>query len=268
MTRCGNRPNIPVMKDNRSSQPAGAPAPGKTNGDIPELCRECTARHNGICGALTVAELIEFNRLSVQREFDAGQTLMADAEDFPFFATVLNGVVKLSKTLADGRQQIVGLQFAPDFLGRPFHRQSNLSVEAASDVKLCTMARSCFETMMEKMPGLQQRLFRQVLLELDESRQWLVTLGRKTARERVASFLYMIARHASHKTGMDLDQANEVSFDLPLTRTDMADFLGLTIETVSRQLTKLKREGLISIFHNRHITVPDLEKLKQAGEEE
>ena len=188
---------------------------------------------------------------------------MPDAEEFPFFASVLNGVVKLSKTLVDGRQQIVGLQFAPDFLGRPFHTESHLSVEAATDVKLCTLARSSFEHMLENIPGLQQKLLRQTLLELDESREWLVTLGRKSARERVASFLSMIAQHVP-RTGSTGNP--EITFDLPLTRADMADFLGLTIETVSRQLTKLKGEGLINITHNRHVSVPDMDKLKKASE--
>jgi len=229
---------------------------------IPELCKECTARHKGICGALTPDELVELNKISRQKSFKDGQTLVAEEEEFPFFASVLEGVVKLSKTLPDGRQQIVGLQFAPDFMGRPFQTESHLSVETASKVKLCTVPRSGFEKMLASIPQLQQRLFRQTLIELDESREWLVALGRKTASERVASFLYMIAKHIP----CTQEEKNTISFDLPLTRADMADFLGLTIETVSRQLSKLKNQKIVSISHNRHIVIYDMKSLQEASQ--
>ncbi len=236
----------------------------KTDRDktMPELCQECTARHKGICGALNPAELVELNAIAKQKSFASGLTLVADEEEFPYFANVLKGVIKLSKTLPDGRQQIVGLQFAPDFMGRPFQQESRLSVETASPVKLCTIPRKGFEKMLSDFPELQKRLFRQTLIELDESREWQVTLGRKTAGERVASFLHMIARH----TG-DLENGEiAVSFDLPLTRADMADFLGLTIETVSRQLSKLKKQKIISISHTRHIEILDLNRLETSSQ--
>ncbi len=243
------------MTDNNTDCTQGSQA-------VPELCQECTARHKGICGALTPDELVELNRISRQKSFESGLTLVADEEEFPYFASVLSGVVKLSKTLPDGRQQIVGLQFAPDFMGRPFQSESRLSVETASPVKLCTVPRKGFEKMLADIPQLQQRLFRQTLIELDEAREWQVTLGRKTASEKVSSFLHMIARHIASPAETD----TPVSFDLPLTRADMADFLGLTIETVSRQLSKLKKQGVISISHTRHIEILNMELLEEASQ--
>lgn len=234
--------------------------------EVPDLCKQCEARHKGICGALTARELHHMNEISHKKDFESGSILVGDEEEFPFFANVLSGVLKLAKILPDGRQQIVGLQYAPDFMGRPFHSESHLSVEAASDVYLCTIPRQGFEKMLLETPELQQRLLKQTLLELDESRDWLVTLGRKSARERVANFLTMIAQHVPTETKAD-GQNHQISFDLPLSRADMADFLGLTIETVSRQLTRLKKDGLIQISHNRHIIIPDLGLLKQAGED-
>ena len=240
------------MTDDKSDGGIGSQA-------IPVLCQECTARHKGICGALQPAELAELNRISKQKSFDSGLTLVADEEEFPFFANVLTGVVKLSKTLPDGRQQIVGLQFAPDFMGRPFQSESRMSVETASPVKLCTIPRKGFEKMLSEIPQLQQRLFRQTLVELDEARDWQVALGRKTAEEKVASFLHMIANHIPVPEEIT---GQVVSFDLPLTRSDMADFLGLTIETVSRQLSKLKKLDIISISHTRHIEILDMKRLE------
>ena len=150
------------------------------------------------------------------------------------YANLLQGVVRLSKMLADGRQQIVGLQFPPDFIGRPFGDESRLSAEAASDVEVCTFTRAVLRDMIRRYPELEHQLFRQTLAELDDSREWLLAIGRKTARERVASLLYMIGTHVPDVSRLAARQRTNVTFDLPLSRTDMADFLGLTIETVSR----------------------------------
>ncbi len=233
---------------------------------MPSLCMACTARHRGICGALEDHELRELAGRTAKRRVDAGRTLQADGEQVAGYANLLQGVVKLSKTLADGRQQIVGLQFPPDFVGRPFGRESRLSAEAVSEVELCTFPRAVLEDMLQRHPELERRLFEQTLLELDEARDWLLTLGRKTARERVASLLYMIARHVPAETPDDAAERSSVSFDLPLTRADMADFLGLTIETVSRQITRLRQEGIIKLMANRQITVPELDRLAAAAE--
>ena len=183
--------------------------------------------------------------------------MIGDAEPVESYSNVLSGVVKLTKTLSDGRQQIVGLQFAPDFLGRPFKSESDVRAEAATGVSLCSFPKVTVERMMKEAPALEQRLLRQTLKELDEAREWMVTLGRKTAAEKVANFLLLIARNIDPAAPSD----RKVKFNLPLTRADIADFLGLTIETVSRQLTKLRAERIIQIENNRTITVHDIARL-------
>jgi CRP/FNR family transcriptional regulator len=175
------------------------------------------------------------------------------------FSNILSGVVKLTKTLSDGREQIVGLQFAPDFLGRPFREESALTAQAATDVSLCSFPRATIEGMLKRSPGLEHRLLEQTLRELDEARDWMVTLGRKTAGEKVASFLMLIATYIDPEFD---PRAGSAVFDLPLTRAEIADFLGLTIETVSRQLTKLKADKVIEIENNRRITVENIERLR------
>jgi CRP/FNR family transcriptional regulator len=227
------------------------------NSDIPELCRACEARHKGICGALDADQLTRLSKVSMRRRTDAGSELVGEEQEVRSYANVLSGVVKLTKSMSDGRQQIVGLQFAPDFLGRPFNSSSTVSAEAASDVTLCAFPRSAIESMIREQPGLEHRLHEQALRELDEAREWMLTLGRKTAGEKVASFLHMIARNIDPESG----DAGRASFDLPLTRADMADFLGLTIETVSRQMTKLRKAGVIGIENNRHITIASMDRL-------
>jgi CRP/FNR family transcriptional regulator len=226
------------------------------NSDVPVLCRSCEARHRGICGALNPEELRNLAAYTHKAHHDAGSELIGEATPIDSYANVMKGVVKLTKGLEDGRQQVVGLQFAPDFLGRLFGRESTIGAEAASDVDLCVVPRTALEQMIAETPALEHRLMQQTLRELDEARDWMVTLGRKTASEKVASFLYLIATHLDPASG------SRRAFDLPLTRADIADFLGLTIETVSRQLSKLRAERIIEITNNRHVEVTNLATLK------
>ena len=225
--------------------------------DLPALCQNCDARRLGICGVLTPDQLSELTKATRHVRRPAGEELLADAMPIASYANVLSGVVKLSKVLEDGRQQLVGLQFAPDLLGRPFATQSRVSAEAASDVDLCIIPRSALEALLRQSTALERRLMMQALRELDEARDWMVTLGRKNAAEKVASFLYLIATHT--EPGAD---EPETSFDLPLSRADIGDFLGLTVETVSRQISRLKGDGVIEIVNFRHVTVPDLARLR------
>jgi CRP/FNR family transcriptional regulator len=225
---------------------------------VPVLCEACEARHRGVCGALNPEQLVALAKVSTKQKAGPGEELVGDAEAIDHYSNVLSGVVKLTKTLPDGRQQIVGLQFAPDFLGRPFKAESNVTAEAATTVELCSFPRRALERMMASQPGMEHRLLEQTLKELDQARDWMLTLGRKTAAEKVASFLLMIARNIDpgRQSG-----AGAITFDLPLSRSEIADFLGLTIETVSRQMTRLRSDGVIAVENNRHIVVGDLRRL-------
>jgi CRP/FNR family transcriptional regulator len=225
---------------------------------VPALCAACEARHRGVCGALEPEQLVALSKASSKQRVAPGVELVGDEEQVDHYSNILSGVVKLTKTLSDGRQQIVGLQFAPDFLGRPFRSESPTNAEAATDVSLCSFPRATIERMLRESPELEHRILRQTLKELDEARDWMVTLGRKTAAEKVASFLLLIARNVEPGR----EARKDVSFDLPLTRADIADFLGLTIETVSRQLTRLRTEGVIAIEHNRRVSVANMARLE------
>ena len=165
------------------------------------------------------------------------------------------------KTLPDGRQQVIGLLFAPDFLGRVFNDTNPYFAETATDAEICVFPRKQFEILLDEFPGLEHRLLTHTLSALDNARDWMVLLGRKTAQEKVASFLSLLADR-SMETGCKLISVNGTSFELPLTRNDMADYLGLTVETVSRQITRLKSSGVIELVDNRLISVPDVERLK------
>lgn len=196
-------------------------------------------------------ELVELARHTRVVREEAGTELAAEGMPIDTYANVMQGVVKLSKVLEDGRQQIVGLQFAPDFLGRLYNAESAVTAEAATAVQLCKVPRLALERLISQNPALEHRLMGQILRELDEARDWMVTLGRKTATEKLASFLLVIATHIDPNS-----QGQPVRiFDLPMTRADIADLLGLTIETVSRQMSKLRADRIIEITANRHVEI-------------
>ncbi len=233
------------------------------NSDVPAVCRACEARHKGVCGALDANQLLRLSKHTSRQDFRPEEELVPAGEEVHSYANIMNGVVKLTKLMADGRQQIVGLQFAPDFLGRPFKRQSDISAEAATSVNVCSFPRSAIEELIDESPEMQHRLHEQALKELDEAREWMLTLGRKSASEKVASFLYLIATHINPEFDFDTDS---IRFELPLKRADIADFLGLTIETVSRQITRLRKAGIIQVENNRTVVVPNLDRLLDACE--
>jgi len=223
--------------------------------EIPATCKLYEAWHGGLCGALEAGQLAELSKASSTHEFLAGAELSSDET----YSNLLSGVVKLTRKLANGRQQIVGFHFAPDFLGRPFEAKWPIKAEALTNVTLCSFPRAIIERMMNDSPALGHRLLKVALRELDEARDWLTALGHKTASEKVASFLLMIARNidpANHS-------ASSIDFDLPLTRADIADFLGLTIETVSRELSRLRTDRVIRIANKRHIRLESVAQLEE-----
>ena len=231
-------------------------------------CDTCTVRHRAVCGALNDVELSDLNRIGRIRKFRAGDIILADEEPTSFFANIMSGVVKLEKTSADGRQQIVGLVFASDFLGRAFSKSNPYFAQAATDVEACTFPQAAFEILLRQHPDLEHRLFENTLNELDSARDWMFVLGRKSAQEKVASFLHLIAKRQPLVGCCHDAEANPhaARFELPLTRADIADFLGLTIETVSRQLSHLKRQEIIQLVSGREVVVPDLRLLESKAQ--
>jgi CRP/FNR family transcriptional regulator len=231
-------------------------------------CDHCAIRHRALCGSLSRDELTELNKVARFRDVAAGGSIQRSAEHVQYFANVVSGVVKLTKSLSDGRQQIVGLQFSSNFLGRPYGQASTYDAEAATDVRLCTFPRPQFERLVREFPGLEHRLFENALTELDAARDWMLLLGRKSASEKVASFLMLVAENSRQVGCGGSDAETSAKFDLPLTRTEIADYLGLTIETVSRQLSRLRAQGAIRLDGPRTVIVPNLGRLAEAAEQQ
>ena len=236
--------------------------------DVLLRCDHCPVRHQAVCGAMNDDQIRKLAQIAHRKKIPSGQTIISDEEPVDFFANVISGAIKLTKTLPDGRQQIVGLLFPPDFLGRAYSRNNPYTAEAATDVEICAFPNAAFERLVAEHPEFQSRLFQHTLDELDAARDWMLRLGRKTAEEKVASFLLVLARRSMMTGCQHKGPAGVAAFELPLTRSDIADYLGLTLETVSRQISALKRDGVIQLQGKRHVTIPDMGRLmEEAGDD-
>lgn len=234
---------------------------GTTAGHSP--CSVCPIRERAVCAHCGCDELAALEGMKFYRSFEAGQPVVWAGDRMDFVASVVSGVATLTQTLDDGRTQMVGLLLPSDFLGRPGRDRAQYIVTAASDLTLCCFRRKPFEELMQRTPALGQRLLEMTLDELDAAREWLLLLGRKSAREKIASFLALIARREAALK--QRQPSGRMDFDLPLTREAMGDYLGLTIETVSRQISALRRDGIISLERSRRVTVPDFGALVTEG---
>ena len=222
-------------------------------------CEACPIRHKAVCARCDSDELSRLEEIKYYSTVAAGQNILWAGDRMDFVASIVSGVASLTQTMEDGRRQMVGLLLPSDFVGRPGREIASFDVTAVSETVICCFRRKPFERLLVEMPHIQQRLLEMALDELDSAREWMLLLGRKTAREKIASLLAIIARRASLKSILETDEA--VAFDLPLTREAMSDYLGLTLETVSRQISALKKEGVIKLEGNRHVIVPDMVRL-------
>ena len=231
-----------------------------------ERCGDCPIRYRAVCAHCESDELSRLEEMKVYRTFDAGQPIVWEGEPLDFVGSVVTGVATLTQTLEDGRTQMVGLLLPSDFLGRPNRERAAYNAVAATRLVMCCFRRKPFEDMLRTTPHVAHRLLEMTLDELDAAREWMLLLGRKTARERIASFLAILARRDAtlHKR----DAGGRMRIELPLTREAMADYLGLTLETVSRQISALKREGIIELDGKRGIVLPDFDRLvDEAGDD-
>ena len=229
-------------------------------------CGDCPIRHRAVCARCESDELAQLETMKYYRSYEAGQTLIWSGDRMDFVASVVTGIATLTQTLEDGRRQMVGLLLPSDFVGRPGRPTAAYDVTATTDVVMCCFRKKPFEDLMQRTPHIAQRLLEMTLDELDAAREWMLLLGRKTAREKIASLMAIIARRDA--TLKLKGGRGPLTFDLPLTREAMADYLGLTLETVSRQISALRKDGVIVLEGKRHVTVPDFNRLlAEAGDD-
>lgn len=226
-------------------------------------CDSCPIRHRAVCASCEPDELSLLDGIKTYRNYDAGQPIIFAGDQMPFVGSLVTGTATLEQMLEDGRKQTVGLLLPSDFIGRPGRDAAPYDVTAVTDVTLCCFQKTRFEELLRTTPHVSQRLLEMALDELDAARDWMLLLGRKTAREKIATFIVMIEKRV---TGPETDQSGNIRrITLPLTREAMSDYLGLTIETVSRQFSALKKEGLITLEGKRGVIIPDVDALRDVA---
>jgi len=206
-----------------------------------EACAVCEARPFSICAPLSTAELAELDRFSTTLHLPAGATFVHEGDPADHCFNITAGSAKIYKLLPDGRRQVIGFLFTGDFLGTATRGPYGISAEAMTPLSLCRFERTSFRAVLSRLPALEHALLDRTADELEAAREQMLLLGRKAARERVASFLLSLSRRAV-RLGRVADPVQ-----LPMGRTDIADYLGLTTETVSRVLTQLRTEGMIRL---------------------
>ena len=222
------------------------------------FCDACAIRNRAICADLDDSEIGLLNGIGRRRQLEAGEQLMWEGDEAVLVANVIDGVLKLASHSADGGEQILGLAYPSDFLGRPFGETAPYGVEALTEAQICVFERKDFDRFARDHPRLEHKLLERTLTELDRSRRWMMLLGRMNAGQKVASFLLELTDRLG-KAGA----GGETLVILPLSRQQMADVLGLTIETVSRQLSRLRSTGLIDTPSRREIVLRDRRELEE-----
>ncbi len=225
------------------------------------FCEACSIRNRAICADLDNGEIDLLNGIGRRRALKAGEQLLWEGEEAVLVANVIEGVLKLSTQTADGRAQILGLVYPSDFLGRPFGETTPYGVEALTDAHVCVFERKDFDRFAREHPRLEHRLLERTLAELDRTRRWMLLLGRMSAEQKLASFLLEMTDRLADAVPAQLDHAQLLV--LPLSRQQIADVLGLTIETVSRQFTRMKADGLIDLPSRREVVIVDRAGLEE-----
>lgn len=225
-------------------------------------CAGCGARAFSVCRDVKGPDLERLNALAETVTLQPGDVLAREGDPARHLFNVTAGSLRVYKLLPDGRRQITGFLFAGDFLGLAGGEAFGFTAEAMESSSLCRFRRDAYRTLVRETPDLEQALLTRTSHELAAAQNQMLLLGRKTAQERVASFLLDLPSHDPSRSAPD----NHVR--LPMTRAEIADYLGLTIETVSRVLSRLKASGVVRLvsLHELQVLWPDQLQAIASGE--
>jgi CRP/FNR family transcriptional regulator len=204
-------------------------------------CQNCPVQGLSLCNSLQFDELAELNAMVADVQYGDMNTLFDEDAPATFVHIITDGIVRLHRTLADGRRLILGFGMPGDFLGLSIHDRNAYSADAIGPVSTCKISLESFSELLDAKPHLMRRLHTETAHELTIAQDQMVILGRCNASEKLARFLLNMRNRWKRVNGQSAHIA------LPMTRQDIGDFLGLTIETVSRKFNSFAREKLIVI---------------------
>lgn len=239
---------------------ASRPAPAPVRGAVSDPCTTCTVRQLSLCAGLdgeTQGRLKAINQTAV---LEPHRLLFQEGDAADYVYTVTSGQVSLSMSLPDGRRQITEFLGPGDFIGLGLDSNTashSLTAETLTEVHACRFPRRAFAGLMEETPALGRRVLNFASRRIAAAREQQLMLGRKTAVERVASFLLQAARRSVARG------AAASPLTLAMTRGEIADHLGLTLETVSRGFSRLRQLGVIRLDGADRVTLNDLDRLAE-----
>ncbi len=220
-------------------------------------CDSCAVKNRAVCRAASQEAIDELNRFSSIRFFEKGSVIVSQDDESLVVGNVVGGIVKIINSFADGSHQIVGLLFPSDFFGRTFKSVSRFSYEAATDVVLCCIDRRHFEQVLHRYPEIEHELLLSTLDELDALREWIALIYCRTTLQRVATFMFILAKRSIHLRCGDPGQNGKTIISLPIDRRDIAAYIATTPETISRHIHVLERKGVIRILDSRNFELLD-----------
>lgn len=223
----------------------------------PGTCTDCPVADRAVCASLSEEDRAALARFGHRRTFKRGDVLVRADDANLVAATLVSGAAKISSIDRDGVERIVALVHPAGLLGQCLSPQNPYFVTALSDGEACLFPRAHFDAAIVAHPELTQRILAEALHELGESRMLIDMIGKRAASARLGALLLAFARAASPAPCHDAQV-----FELPLTRGDMAQLLGLTIETVSRQLVAFEAEGAILRVGRRGIEIRNVAALR------
>jgi CRP/FNR family transcriptional regulator len=240
--------------------------PYAPRGQLTELpaghpCEACPVRPITIGRALDAATLAGMRGLGTMQRLEPEQSVFHEGDPAQRVFMVSHGALKLYTLLADGRRQVTGFMFPGDFLGISVDEEYAFTVEALENSELWWFSRESFDRFLAEHPQVERELYRLAAHELAEAQRQMVLLGRKAADERLASFFLSLLERAERVSGR-----HENAFDLPMSRIDIADYLGLTKETVSRMLAELRGRRVIRLQTQNRVEVIDRDGLREIAE--
>ena len=206
----------------------------------------------------SISEITTERKLGAVVTFARGKTIFGDGEIADYSYKVAEGAVRLSKIMLDGRRQIAEFALPGDMFGFECGDLYELSAEAVTPVVVIRYKRTHIERLGEEFSDIRRELMAHLRRGWTSAQAHLVMLGRQTAKERVAAFLLALANHRRVEENRPLE--------LPMGRQDIADYLGLTIETVCRTLTELKQSKILSIPDRHAVVIHDMETLESLAQ--
>jgi len=200
--------------------------------------------------------LLAFESIGSRRSFARNEEIFAEGDAADSWFKVISGTVRLCKLLADGRRHIAEFYFSGDCFGLDTMSERLFSAEAVGDVIVMRYPRRATERLIDDNPALDRTLRDMTMRDLANAQMRMMLLGRMSAPERVATFLLdMFDRRDAQR-----------ALDLPMSRNDIADYLGLTIETVCRVMSAFKRDGWIGIPNPHRVELNDRDSLVAVSE--